>query len=75
MQALLVVEAAQVAHTVSPPLRWAASGLYGVLGAPLAAAACVAPLNLKHIQHDTISGESCNPSCRTTRLAEQHSPL
>lgn len=55
-QALAVLEAAQVARTVSAPLRLASAALYGLLGAPEAAAASLAALNVKNIQVDTISG-------------------
>lgn len=55
-QALAVVEAGQVARTVSAPLRLVAAALYGLLGAPAAAAAAMAGLHLKHIQADTVQG-------------------
>ena len=51
-----MLEAGQVARTVSAPIRLAAAALYSLLGAPEAAAAQCAALHLKHIQLDTISG-------------------
>jgi len=55
-QALAVLEAGQEARTVSAPLRLAASALYGLLGAPHAAAASLAALHVKNIQVDTVTG-------------------
>ena len=55
-QALLVLEAAQQRRKVSAPLRLAATGLYSLLGAPTAAAESFGALDIKHIQHDTLSG-------------------
>ena len=56
VQALLVLEAAQQRRRVSAPLRLAATGLYSLLGAPAAAAESFGALDVKHIQHDTLSG-------------------
>ena len=60
-QAVLVLEAAQVARRVSAPLRLAAMGLYGLLGAPTMALESFTALDIKHIQHDTLSGVYHNP--------------
>ena len=51
-----MLEAAQVARRVSAPLRLAAMGLYGLLGAPTLAVESFSALDIKHIQHDTLSG-------------------
>ena len=51
-----MLEAAQVARRVSAPLRLAAMGLYGLLGAPTLAVESFTALDIKHIQHDTLSG-------------------
>ena len=59
LQALLALEAAQQARKVSAPLRLAAVGLCALLGAPEAAAAHFSALDIKHIQHDTLSGAVC----------------
>lgn len=56
-----MLEAGQVARTVSAPMRLAAAALYGLLGAPEAAAAQCAALHIKHIQLDTISGGPPGP--------------
>lgn len=64
MQAVLVLEAAQVARRVSAPLRLAAMGLYGLLGAPTLAVENFTALDIKHIQHDTLSGK-----CHVTMFA------
>ena len=53
---VLVLEAAQQRRKVSAPLRLAATGLYSLLGAPTAAAESFGALDIKHIQHDTLSG-------------------
>lgn len=51
-----MLEAAQVVRKVSAPLRLAAMGLYGLLGAPGMAVNNFNALDIKHIQHDTLSG-------------------
>lgn len=55
-QAVVVVEAGCRRRTVAPPLRLRAAALYGLLGAPGPALAAYRALNIKHIQHDTITG-------------------
>ena len=62
-----MVEAGSVRRTVAAEMRLAAAALYGLLGAPSAAAASYAVLECKHIQHDTLSGR---PSIQaSTRIA------
>lgn len=56
-QAVLLLEAAQQRRKVSAGLRIAAAGLYSVLGAPSLASQHLAALEIKHIQHDTLSGQ------------------
>ena len=63
LQALLLLEAAQVRRKVSAGMRLAAAGLYSLLGAPLLAQGHLKFLELKHIQHDSLSGRppcTCN---------------
>ena len=55
-QALLVLEAAQRTRPRSAPIRLAAMALYGLLGAATSAMASFDALDIKHIQHDTLSG-------------------
>ena len=57
VQALLVLQAAQQSRTHSAPVRLAALALRGLLGAPPSAMECFDALAIKHIQHDTLSGE------------------
>ena len=59
-QALLVVEAGQQKRHVSAPLRLAACFLSSLLAAPATASAQFDALDVKHILHDTISGEHSN---------------
>jgi N-terminal acetyltransferase B complex non-catalytic subunit len=56
LQALLVLEAAQVRRRVSAPLRLAACALYGLAGAPKEAATNLSALDIKFILHDTLTG-------------------
>ena len=67
VQAVLVLEAAQVARRVSAPLRLAAMGLYGLLGAPNLAVENYTALDIKHIQHDTLSGQWATSLCSLHR--------
>ncbi|KAK9840809.1 hypothetical protein WJX81_006295 [Elliptochloris bilobata] len=75
LQALALLEAGQMARAVSAPLRLAAAALYGLLGAPEAAAAQLAALNVKNIQIDTVTGHLLLPAllavpCGAKALAE-----
>lgn len=65
VQAALVLESALLSRKYSAPLRLAATGLYGLLGAPLAAANSFAALDVKHIQHDTLSGNLSYLPCHS----------
>ena len=56
-QAVLVVEAAQRTRPRSAPIRLAAMSLRGLLGAAPSAMESFDALDIKHIQHDTLSGE------------------
>eukprot|EP00887_Chlorella_sp_A99_P001333 scaffold14.g1333.t1 len=56
VQAVLVLEAAQVRRKVSAPFRLACTALYSLLGAPQAAARHFAGLDVKHILHDSMTG-------------------
>ena len=56
-QALLVLEAAQHSRTRSAPIRLAAMSLHGMLGAATSAIDSFDALDIKHIQHDTLSGK------------------
>ena len=55
-QALLVLEAAQHSRKRSAPIRLAAMSLHGMLGAATSAIDSFDALDIKHIQHDTLSG-------------------
>ncbi len=55
-QAALVLEAAQRTRPRSAPIRLAAMALYGLLGAATSAMESFDALDIKHIQHDTLSG-------------------
>ena len=55
-QAVLVLEAAQRTRPRSAPIRLAAMALYGLLGAATSAMESFDALDIKHIQHDTLSG-------------------
>ena len=52
-----MLEAAQRSRTHSAPMRLAALTLRGLLGAAPSAMECFDALAIKHIQHDTLSGE------------------
>ena len=56
MQAVILLEEVQQSRRVSSGLRLAAAGLYSILGAPLLVHKELAHLEIKHIQHDTLSG-------------------
>ena len=56
VQALLVLEAVQRKRQVSAGMRLTATALYSVLGAPNLALQQLAALDVKHIQHETLSG-------------------
>lgn len=57
LQAVLVLEAGCVRRTVAAPLRVRAAVLYGLLGATGPAEISYAALAIKHIQHDTVTGD------------------
>ncbi|KAK9902038.1 hypothetical protein WJX75_002093 [Coccomyxa subellipsoidea] len=75
LRAVLVLEAAQVARRVSAPLRLAAMGLYGLLGAPTLAVESFTALDIKHIQHDTLSGHWLLPSLLGTLRSDMAAQL
>ena len=52
-----MLEAAQKARPRSAPIRLAAMALHGLLGAAASAMASFDALDIKHIQHDTLSGK------------------
>lgn len=56
VQALLVLEAAQVRRRVSAPFRLACTALYGLLSAPQLAVQHFSALDIKHILHDSMTG-------------------
>jgi len=58
MQALLVCEAAQKRSSVYAATRFACCALYGLLGAAGPAATNFDALAIKHIQHDSITGDT-----------------
>ena len=58
MQALLVCEAAQKSSSVYAATRFACCALYGMLGAAGPAATNFDALAIKHIQHDSITGDT-----------------
>lgn len=59
MQALCLLEACQCERKVSAGLRLSAAALYSLLGAPTLASAQLAALEIKHVQHDSVSGITC----------------
>lgn len=61
MQALLVCEAAQKRSSVYAATRFACCALYGLLGAAGPAATNFDALAIKHIQHDSITGDTQSP--------------
>ena len=58
LQAIVLLDSVQQKRKVSAGLRMSAVALFSILGAPLLANEELAALHVKHIQHDTISGES-----------------
>lgn len=67
-----MLEAGCQRRTVSAPMRLRAAALYGLLGAPGPAASTFRELAVKHIQHDTVTGEvlqwqNCKFSGRESR--------
>ena len=58
LQAVLCLAAAQKLHTVSAPLRLAASSLWGLLGAPRLACSEFTALDVKNIQLTSVTGAS-----------------
>ena len=52
-----MLEAAQRSRPRSAPIRLAAMALYGLLGAATSAMESFDALDIKHIQHDTLSGK------------------
>ena len=70
MQALLVCEAAQKRSSVYAATRFACCALYGLLGAAGPAAANFDALAIKHIQHDSITGDTQTYSL-TSEVSEE----
>ena len=68
-QALLVCEAAQKRSSVYAATRFACCALYGMLGAAGPAATNFDALAIKHIQHDSITGE--HTDSLTPELSEE----
>jgi len=56
LQAVVLLEQVQKSRTKSSGLRLTSAALYTILGAPLEASKQLAELDIKHIQHDTLSG-------------------
>ena len=54
----MVLEAAQKSRTRSAPICLAATALHGLLGAASSSMDAFDALDIKHIQHDTLSGET-----------------
>lgn len=52
----MLLEQVQKSRTKSSGLRLTSAALYTILGAPLEASKQLAELDIKHIQHDTLSG-------------------
>ena len=75
-QALLVLEAAQHSRTRSAPIRLAAMSLHGMLGAATSAMDSFDALDIKHIQHDTLSGKRLcsNPKCNLVASVHDYTP-
>ena len=69
LQAVLCLAAAQKLHTVSAPLRLAASALWGLLGAPRLACAEFAALDVKNIQLTSVTGAGLVGKRRACSLA------
>lgn len=61
IQALLVLEAAAQGRPYCAPVRLGLTGLHGLLGNPKAAATHFFMLDVKHIQHDTLSSHHLLP--------------
>jgi N-terminal acetyltransferase B complex non-catalytic subunit len=61
LQALLVQEAAARGRPYCAPIRLGLTGLHGLLGNARAAAQHFGALDVKHIQHDTLSGQHLLP--------------
>jgi hypothetical protein len=61
LQALLVQEAAAKGRPYCAPVRLGLTGLQGLLGNARAAAQHFGALDVKHIQHDTLSGQHLLP--------------
>jgi N-terminal acetyltransferase B complex non-catalytic subunit len=61
LQALLVQEAAARGRPYCAPVRLGLTGLHGLLGNARAAAQHFGALDVKHIQHDTLSGQHLLP--------------
>ena len=68
VQALLVCEAGHKRSTVYAASRFASTALHGLLGAAGPAATNFDALAIKHIQHDTITGEASG-ACRHRYIA------
>lgn len=68
VQALLVCEAGHKRSTVYAASRFASTALHGLLGAAGPAATNFDALAIKHIQHDTITGEALG-ACRHRHIA------
>ncbi|KAF6259405.1 hypothetical protein COO60DRAFT_1626075 [Scenedesmus sp. NREL 46B-D3] len=61
LQALLVQEAAAEGRPYCAPVRLGLTGLHGLLGNTRGAAQHFGALDVKHIQHDTLSGQHLLP--------------
>ena len=57
LQAVILLGEVQQSRRVSSGLRLAGASLYSILGAPLQVHKELSFLEIKHIQHDTLSGE------------------
>ena len=69
-----MLEAAQRSRPRSAPIRLAAMALHGLLGAATSAMDSFDALDIKHIQHDTLSGKPAGNRHRLPLEAAQGMP-